>query len=88
MRLHEVLESGRKFRRKGRGLVYNVTRPDTVSFIPSDIIADDWEIVEEKIELTESQIRKVLNDFKYAGRIQNIDAVNDIVFELLGARND
>jgi len=81
MKLHEVLESGKKFRRKSWGidrymyfkkeyqtLVCEEGRHGT-NFGIHEILADDWEIIEQKIELTENQILDTIEYFQNAGML-------------------
>lgn len=73
MKLHEVLESGKKFRRnkwyfydhlkdyyhqKTNGVIEDSIGFRFDDYHIDDVLADDWEIIEQKIELTESQIRE------------------------------
>lgn len=100
MKLHEVLESGKKFRRKGWKadmfvyveLEYSrvIDSAENLShgFNTTEILADDWEIFEEKIELTESQIREVLNEYWKAGLVQNDVAIDNIIGDLYGVANE
>jgi len=74
MNIIEAVKSGKPFRRRSasrdeRMWYKNPPRMiDNMSYtIPvDDIIADDWEIQEEKIELTAEQIRKAFRKAGYA----------------------
>lgn len=65
MTIIEAFKSGRKFKRKVMTRWLQVPPDDRFGPSPNgysveDILADDWEIEEEKIELTSRQIQKVL----------------------------
>ena len=60
MNLIEAVKSGKRFKRKTHTL-WNDNLPDTIyEFSYRSILADDWEIEERKIEITESEFDKAL----------------------------
>lgn len=60
MKLHDVLKTARRFKRKGDDFIYKVNVPDGCVFSPNQVLADDWEIIERKddrkIEISASQV--------------------------------
>ena len=67
MNIIEAVKSGKPFRRKDwdktvRTFPNNEDRAMMYQIGKHDILADDWEIKEEKIELTKDQIKKALMD--------------------------
>lgn len=63
MTLIEAVRSGKPFRRKCWSQGYHVLDIyKTIACSLEDILADDWEIQEEKIEITERQLRRIYQD--------------------------
>ena len=91
MKLHEVLESRKKFRRKSwknEGFYFVVdcnTIYDSIgrfrTYCIEDMLADDWEIFEQKIELSESQIREAIEKHIICTKLIS-DIKEDIIQEL------
>jgi hypothetical protein len=59
MYIVEAVKTGKRFRRKGSS-DWNEPYSDNCArdFDKHDILADDWEIEEETVEVTRSQLRK------------------------------
>ena len=55
MNIIEAIKSGRKFKRSGCGF-YLVT--SSYRFSTEDLLAEDWEIEEEKIEISRELLRR------------------------------
>lgn len=67
MNLIEAVKSGKRFRRavnpKGFERHWMSSEADHYNHVTrEDIVADDWEIEERKIEITESQLNQILNE--------------------------
>lgn len=65
MTLQEAIKSGRRFRRRG-ALSWNAATPQTAvpnqqipvyNFVGREILADDWEVEEIQITITESVLK-------------------------------
>lgn len=63
MDLIEAIKSGKKFHREGYDDFYDPQSPnwEYVSFRPHQILFDDYEIKEERVTVTRSQVEKTLN---------------------------
>jgi len=59
MNLIEAIKSGKPFRRKGWGYYLNSRDGGSLEF--DSILATDWEIQEQKIELTWRQVQDALH---------------------------
>jgi hypothetical protein len=61
MNIIEAVKSGKRFRRTSwEGNVWFKTS-DIVPWSKSDILADDWEVEEKQVTITESQFEEALN---------------------------
>lgn len=62
MNLIDAIKSGKQFRRKSQPNQDFWFRPmDTHSFTQDEIIAEDWEVEEEKIEITWTELSEKYN---------------------------
>jgi hypothetical protein len=64
MTIQEAIQSGKPFRRKMNNKFFQAwNQPEwmTFSFSVEDILATDWELKEEKIELTRDQVVHALD---------------------------
>lgn len=62
MNIIDAVKSGNPFRRKSKIIhasAWDCTSPN-LNLSPADILADDWEVKEKKIEVTESQLDGIL----------------------------
>lgn len=63
MTLQEAIKSGLEFKRPGHAFWLNNNTDRYLCFYTrEDVLADDWEIKEEKITITKSQLLKALDD--------------------------
>lgn len=59
MTIIEAVKSGKRFSRRGwRFFDPSMPSWQYVEFTPEDILAEDWEVLEEKITVTKAQLEK------------------------------
>lgn len=64
MNIQEAMKSGKPFKRKGHKVYIQGGIASVDSFFSyEEVLATDWEVEEEKISLSASDIRKVLMNF-------------------------
>lgn len=59
MTIIEAIKSGMPFSRKGHNTLYLAKGDLYLAFQIEDILAGDWEVEEEKIEITKSQLETI-----------------------------
>ena len=57
--------SGKRIKRKGETMWGNVNTYGFLQLTKEDILADDWEVEEEKFEVTEGEILEALRDYRF-----------------------
>lgn len=63
MNIIEAVKLGKPFRRKGMKAWYRKQDLDSgIYFYSKDFLEEDWEVYEEKLELSWEQIKKAIND--------------------------
>lgn len=68
MILQDAIRSGKRFRRRGEQFFcYKPIDPHTSEqvYLIRDILAEDWEIEEERVEITAGQLKTALNNAYY-----------------------
>ena len=83
MTILEAIKSGKPFKRAAKFNYYTISNKDVFILTYYDIIADDWEVEEKKIEVTETQLRDAYH--KAYGQIDGTTIEN--LVKLLGFKN-
>lgn len=89
--LKECLESGKRFKRK-KSLYWHYPNVPYASFLPSDILAEDWEISEiptkQEIEAEIDNLVKRRMDLEgpYVAAHEEIKELDDMLFKLSSFR--
>lgn len=83
MKLYEAVNSGKPFRRKHQEYYLEFEVQTRIYFSLEDFTADDWEIEEEKVLLSRSQVLTVLKCFKDEAGSYSIDDF-ELFFKVLG----
>lgn len=71
MNIIEAVQSGKMFRRKHSSQWYApfdpaINPPQMLAFYHSDLLLDDWEVEEEKIEVTKRQLKHVFENTAFS----------------------
>lgn len=61
MNIIEAMKSGNRFKRKSYLLFHSCRKDCPLQFSREEVLADDWEIEEEKRQITKSQLEKILS---------------------------
>jgi hypothetical protein len=75
MTIIEAIKSGKRFRRKNQQTYYNKfghwDAPIGWIFSADDVLADDWEVEEKKVEITKAQLsaawNRLVDRFEHSG---------------------
>lgn len=92
MNIIEAIKSGKRFRRKTYDIWWDAviksyaSQTATFNLMPADLIAEDWEIEEEKIEVTKTQLYEAyMNSLgSYSGMCGGPDHLWDKLLEVIG----
>ena len=97
MNLIEAIKSGKRFKRKAYSKFHKCDDTCSEGFTRTEVLADDWEIENEKIEITKDQLKNAIhkslsNDTKdghlvllaAGGKLTFDDWVFERLFEELG----
>lgn len=63
MNIIEALKSKKDFKQKSDSYIFRSNKSDFSSFTAKEILADDWEIVEKKIEITRNDLNRAFATF-------------------------
>jgi hypothetical protein len=86
MIIQEAIRSGRKFRRPCQDWI-TITDKSICCYLQlqvKDIMADDWEVEEKKVEITESRLRKALMKASYDQSFPSVKSYCDWIAKELG----
>jgi hypothetical protein len=86
MNIIEAIKSGRRFRRRGQPRYLELFHDIDLCLSAVDITADDWEVEEKKVMITQEQLFKAywntLHTVAYLDNHRRIDHIDAIAKEL------
>jgi hypothetical protein len=76
MNIIQAIQSGKPFRRKGWEVYFPLA--GDLSFYGHDILATDWEVQEQKIEITKSQLWKAWDEVAGLPRAESCHSLRQL----------